>query len=205
LGKAPARGEGSHPVVAWLGASPLEADELLIAKPAVAASSRSPFEVKMVEEWLNEKLAAGPKLAKEIDEQAALDAVPPVLLRRARISLGVIPSGRNGSTLWKLPEFPSPLAGEGLGVRGANRSGELGVTSGESDQTTPAAPPPSSSPTPPSAQSADDGVEQATQTKIVMPSPPPAADEPFDAGDFCTALLAGELNGNVGSDPFFRT
>lgn len=46
-----------------------------------------------------------PKPLKDINEQAKLDEVPPVLLRRARISLGVIPTGSNGSTTWKLPEL----------------------------------------------------------------------------------------------------
>jgi hypothetical protein len=108
-------------VIAWLGQSPLTADELLKAKQGVDAA-RSPVEQKKVEEWLNEKLAAGPKLAKEIDEQAALDEIPPVLLRRARLCLGIRTAGRNGSPTWKLPdvpastESPSPFVSEGSGV-----------------------------------------------------------------------------------------
>jgi hypothetical protein len=96
------RARPARPVIAWLGQSPLTADELLKAKQGVDAA-RSPVEQKKVEEWLNEKLAAGPKLAKEIDEQAALDEIPPVLLHRARLCLGIRTAGRNGSAKWSLP------------------------------------------------------------------------------------------------------
>ena len=102
------------PAVVWLGPSPLQADELVRvgAKPS-AHACRSPFETKKVEEWLREKLTSGPRLASDIATQAELDAVPPILLRRARISLNIIPTGRNGSTTWRLPTIPPPAAGEG--------------------------------------------------------------------------------------------
>jgi hypothetical protein len=134
---SPTRGEVScgrppgAPVVTWLERSPLVADELVRSRPG-AHATRSPAEQKKVEEWLGEKLAAGPKLAKEIDEQAKLDEIPPVLLRRATITLGVVHSGVNGSTMWKLPdvsasaEFPLPLAGEGLELRGDEEPGAAG-------------------------------------------------------------------------------
>jgi hypothetical protein len=110
--------EPRAPVIAWLGRGALEADELL-HRPR-GATAPSPFEQKKVEEWLGEKLKAGPKPVKEIDEQAELDDVPPILLRRAKISLNIHCTGRNGSTTWSLPanssdtlEQSSPPAGGG--------------------------------------------------------------------------------------------
>jgi hypothetical protein len=92
------------PVVAWHGQSPLMADELVRTRMRLSAP-RSPFEQKKVEEWLVEKLMDGPKSAKEIDEQAKLDEVPPVLLRRAKISMQIVPTGSNGHTMWRLPDI----------------------------------------------------------------------------------------------------
>jgi hypothetical protein len=113
------------PRISWHGASPLVADDL-VAVRRTFAPPRSPFETKKVEEWLNEKLQSGPRLARELSDQATLDEIPASLLRRARISLNILPIGRNGHSTWQLPqfpspqaEFPSPLVGEGLGVRGA--------------------------------------------------------------------------------------
>jgi hypothetical protein len=136
----------SAPVVAWLGKSTFEADELL-QPTRTGRAQPSPFEQKKVEEWLNQKLAKGPKLQAEIDEQAKLDEVPPVLLRRAKISLNIHAVGRNGSTTWSLPSISiepstndeakdsSPLVGEvartptaGEPVGGANANGDANPT-----------------------------------------------------------------------------
>jgi len=102
----------STPRISWLGPSPLLADDLVRVR-ATIATPRSPFETRQVERWLSENLSSGPRLASDITSQAELDSVPPVLLRRARISLNIIPTGRNGSTTWTLPKNPPPLAGEG--------------------------------------------------------------------------------------------
>ena len=98
----------SSPLVSWLGRSSLTAADLLRSPPSSPAP-RSALNPQNVEAWLNEKLSAGPLPAREISDQAFLDEIPPILLRRARISLGVIPSGRNGSTTWRLPEPPTAI------------------------------------------------------------------------------------------------
>ena len=96
--------EGSEgPVIGWHGRSTLQADELV--KTNRKAAGPSAFEQKKVEEWLVEKLMHGPKPVKEIDEQAKLDEIPTVLLRRAKISMQILPSGSNGHALWRLPEI----------------------------------------------------------------------------------------------------
>jgi DNA repair protein RadA/Sms len=112
-------GESPVPRVSWLGPSAVHADELV--KTSRPTPAPSPFEQKKVEEWLGEKLKAGPKLAKEINEQAKLDDVPPILLRRAQISLGVVPAGSNGSTKWSLPGESSEEEGTQTGSRSEDR------------------------------------------------------------------------------------
>ena len=106
----PTTASPSAPTITWHGPSALTPSDLLRAP---AAPARSPFETRQVEAWLSEKLSAGPALAKHIQDQATLDDIPPTLLRRARLSLNIIPSGRNGSTTWRLPTIPPPAAGEG--------------------------------------------------------------------------------------------
>jgi len=137
----------SSPLISWLGQSSLTADELLRTRPS-ALPTHSLVDQKAVEDWLNDKLSSGPKAAKEITSQAKLDDIPPILLRRAQISLGVSRSGRNGSTTWHLPDVgwvdaakpttsannpssppcPPPLAGEGgeLASRVGATPNELG-------------------------------------------------------------------------------
>ena len=101
----------NSPFISWLGRSDLTADDLLRTRPS-ALPPHSSLDQKAVESWLSEKLSTGPKPAKEITSQAELDDIPPILLRRAQISLGVSRSGRNGSSTWQLKN-PPPLAGEG--------------------------------------------------------------------------------------------
>ena len=92
------------PIIAWHGSVLYDADELVrVGCKTGASKQRTAIQQKKVEEWLNEKLADGPKMVTEIDRQALLDEVPPALLKRAKISLGVVPTGANGYTTWSLP------------------------------------------------------------------------------------------------------
>lgn len=89
------------PCVEWLGSSPHDAAGLL----AIPASAQERSEVAEAEDWLLERLAAGPVPAKEVQRNAVAAGIAGRTLARAKGRLGIA-SGKRGYSqgwYWALP------------------------------------------------------------------------------------------------------
>ena len=86
----------------WEGELVISADDLL------ASQGKNETRVDLAEEWLENYLADGPRLAKELERHAQVAGHSWATIRRAAKVLGVAKGKDGARSVWRLPEDEAP-------------------------------------------------------------------------------------------------